>query len=114
MLNQITSLSRNGLKDWYLQRVSAYVLLFYLIFLVSYIVGHHPISFAQWYALFHHTIMKAVTVLALLSLITHAWVGIWTVLTDYVTCACGRLMLITLMILAFVVYFVWAIEILWG
>ncbi|MCX7123134.1 MAG: succinate dehydrogenase, hydrophobic membrane anchor protein [Gammaproteobacteria bacterium] len=114
MLNQMTSLSRNGLKDWYVQRVSAYVLLFYFIFLVSYIVGHHPISFAAWYALFHHTIIKAVTVLALLSLIAHAWVGIWTVLTDYVTCAYARLTLITLMILAFVVYFVWAIEILWG
>jgi succinate dehydrogenase / fumarate reductase membrane anchor subunit len=114
MLTQITSLTRNGLKDWYLQRVSAVVLVAYILFLTGYIFGHHPIGFEAWYAVFHHTMMKAFTVLALIALIIHAWIGMWTVFTDYITCKAVRLVVITLMILSFMVYFVWAIEILWG
>lgn len=114
MLTQITSLTRNGLKDWYLQRVSAIILAAYTLFLLGYIIGHHPLSFMVWYSFFHHTIVKAFTVLTLFALIVHAWVGMWTVFTDYVSCKAARLMLITLMILAFIACFVWALEILWG
>lgn len=114
MLIQITSLTRNGLKDWYLQRVSSLILSVYLLFLLGYIVGHHPLTFEAWYAVFHHTITKAFTVLALLALIIHSWVGVWTILTDYITQKGVRLMLITLMVLSFIAYFVWTIEILWG
>jgi len=113
MLSQITSLTRNGLKDWYLQRFSAIVLALYFIFITGFVVGHHPLGFQTWYALFHHTISKAFTVLALFALIIHAWVGMWTVFTDYVPNKCLRLLLISLMIVAFVLYFVWAIQILW-
>ncbi len=114
IVSQITSLTRNGLKDWYLQRLSAVLLVIYFLFILGYIIGHHPLDFPTWYALFHHTASKIITVVALFALIVHAWVGMWTVFTDYVTCKIIRLTLISLMILAFVAYFVWAIEILWG
>ncbi len=114
MLTEITSLTANGLKDWYLQRLSAIILVVYVFFILGYIIWHHPISYPVWYALFHHTISKMITIIALFALITHAWVGMWTVLTDYITGKNLRLILTTLMILAFIAYFVWAIEILWG
>ena len=114
MLTQITSLTRNGLKDWLLQRVSAIILTLYLIFILGFIVGHYPISFQEWYSLFHHTGMKAFTILALLALIVHSWVGVWTVLTDYVPNKPLQGLLIILMGLSFVAYFVWAISILWS
>lgn len=114
MLTQITALTRNGLKDWLLQRFSAIILMVYILFLLGYIIGHHPINFQIWYTLFHHTASKVITIIALFALISHAWVGMWTVFTDYITCKVMRLGLISLMILAFIVYFIWAIEILWG
>jgi len=114
MLTQITSLTKNGLRDWLIQRVSAIILVLYLAFILGFIIGHHPIGFQEWYALFHHTGMKAFTILALLSLMLHSWVGVWTVLTDYVPNKALQGILIILMILAFVTYFVWAIAILWS
>lgn len=114
MLTQITSLTRNGIKDWYFQRLSAIILALYFFFIVGYIIGHHPITFPVWYALFHHTISKMITIVALFALVVHAWVGMWTVFTDYIPNKMARLTMITLMILAFIAYFVWAIEILWG
>lgn len=114
MLAQITSLTRSGIKDWLLQRISALILVCYLLFIIGYVIGHHPITYQVWYALFHHTVSKVITIIALLALIIHAWIGMWTVFTDYIPYKILRLIVITLMILAFVAYFVWAIEILWG
>lgn len=114
MLAQITSLTRNGLKDWLVQRVSAIILACYFLLILGYVVGHHPLQYQDWYALFNHTFMRAFTVLALISLIAHSWVGMWTVFTDYLSCTLVRGTVIVLMVLTLVVYFVWAISILWG
>ncbi len=114
MLEQITSLTRSGIKDWYLQRLSAIILACYFLFILGYIIAHHPMTFPMWYALFHHTISKVITLVALIALIVHAWIGMWTVFTDYIPYKIIRLIVLTLMMLAFIAYFVWAIEILWG
>lgn len=114
MLTQITTLTRNGLKDWFIQRVSAVVLMCYLLFIFGYILGHHPLQYEDWSALLHHNAMRAFTILALLSLVAHSWIGIWTVLTDYVSCKLLRGVLIVLMALLLVIYFAWAIAILWS
>lgn len=113
-LKEITSLTGSGLKDWYLQRVSAVVLTLYVLFVLGYIIGHHPLSFAAWYSLFHHTMSKVITIIALFALIGHAWIGMWTVFTDYIHNKTLRGVIMSLMILAFFIYFIWAIEILWG
>jgi succinate dehydrogenase / fumarate reductase membrane anchor subunit len=114
MLIQITSLTKNGLKDWFVQRVSAVVLACYLLLIVGYVVGHHPLQYVDWYALFHRNSMKLFTIIALLALVAHCWVGIWTVLTDYVTCKFLRGTLAVFMVLALVAYFVAGILILWS
>jgi succinate dehydrogenase / fumarate reductase membrane anchor subunit len=113
LVSQITSLTRKGLQDWYVQRISAIILALYAVFIFGFVVGHRPLDFQTWYALFHHTLSKAFTLLALLALIGHAWVGMWTVFTDYIPNKTLRLIVISLMIVLFVVYVVWAIQILW-
>ena len=67
------------------------------------------------------TAMRIFSLLALLALAAHAWVGLWTVLTDYVTerqmgakAAVIRLFLQTGMAICIFVYVVWGIQILWG
>lgn len=84
MVSSITGLTRNGLKDWLVQRVSAVILLVYLLFVVGFIASHPGLTFAQWQGLFCHPLMRIATMLALLSLIAHAWIGVWTILGDYV------------------------------
>ena len=79
-----TSYSGNGLRDWLVQRVSAIVLAAYLIFLLCFLVTHPNLTYEAWALLFSNMFMKIMTILVLLALLLHSWVGLWTVLTDYV------------------------------
>jgi len=114
MVNSTTSLTKSGLKDWFIQRVSAVILIIYTLFLLGFAIKHTPLNYVDWSMLFAHTWMKVFTLLALLSLIGHAWVGIWTILTDYVKCSFARAVLMVIFLLAFLTYVIWCVTILWG
>ncbi|MDF2529684.1 MAG: succinate dehydrogenase [Gammaproteobacteria bacterium] len=114
MVSSITSLTLNGLKDWFVQRVSAIVLALYALFIVGFIIGHGPLQYSVWRSLFDATLMRAFTLLALFSLIAHAWVGVWTVLTDYVQCRLIRGTVQVFTIIGFFACIVWCIKILWS
>lgn len=113
MMQTAMGLTSSGLRDWIVQRISAVILGLYFIFLMIYIAMHPHLSYAVWQALFAHPAMKIFSFLALLSLVGHSWVGIWTVLTDYVKCTAARLCLEVLMGLALICYLVWGVDILW-
>jgi len=121
MVTSVTSFGRSGLYDWLIQRVGAVVMAAYVIFLTLYIALTPDLTFEQWHALFGQLWMRVFSLATLLSFISHAWIGLWCVLTDYLT---ERLMgskATFLRVLAQVVlggvsltYLIWGIEILWG
>ena len=114
MVRNITSLSYNGVRDWLIQRVSAIVLAIYSLFLIFYILLHPHMNYATWHNLFDNLPMQVLTIIVFLNLVLHAWVGVWTVTTDYLKNTCVRVTVQVLVILALITYFVWAIMILWG
>lgn len=114
MVTSVTSLTGNGLKDWLLQRISAVYLAGYVIFLVSFICCHHPLTYADWSALFHMHSVKILSVLAFLMLIVHSWIGIWTVTTDYIQCTILRLTIQVLVALFLGAQLIWGFMIVWG
>ncbi len=121
MVTNITNLSRSGLYDWMVQRVTAIVLAAYCVFLTIYLVVNPGLGFEQWSALFQQTWMRVFTMMALLALGAHAWVGMWTISTDYLTeKALGskalfiRFSFQALCGVAMFSYVVWGIQILWG
>ena len=104
---------KKGLRDWCLQRVSALLIGAYALFLMVYSMTETPLTYLAWHHLFSSTLMRTATILVMLSLLVHAWIGLWTVLTDYVHAKILRLSLeITLMGLL-IVYFVVLLDILW-
>jgi succinate dehydrogenase / fumarate reductase, membrane anchor subunit len=121
MVTNITSLGRNGVQDWLVQRISAVVLLAYFLFLAFYVGTNPGLTYPQWQGLFASPWMRAFSLLALLSLCAHAWIGMWTVFTDYLTTAAlgqaatvTRLGLQLLCLLVLFAYFVWCVQILWS
>ncbi|MFV0277625.1 MAG: succinate dehydrogenase, hydrophobic membrane anchor protein [Parahaliea sp.] len=121
MVTAITSFGRSGTSDWLVQRVGGVILLAYLLFLGGNLVCGAGADYASWKALFDQTWVKIFSMLALLSLATHAWIGMWAVFTDYLTerlmGKTGNVLRITLeivVILTIFVYVVWGIQILWG
>ena len=119
MVTMVTSLSRSGLSDWLVQRVTAVILLAYFGY-VGYLLLQ-GIGYEQWSALFAQTWMKVFSLLALFSLAAHAWIGMWGVLTDYLTERLlgpkGNVMRIAVQLLvslSLVVYVIWGIQVIWA
>ena len=103
-----------GLRDWIVQRLSAIAIGVYALFIVIYLLCHDPLYFAQWQALYQHLLMRMATFIVILAILWHSWIGIWTVLTDYVKPALVRLSLQGFVILLLLAYGVWGFDILWG
>lgn len=121
MITNITSFSRSGLSDWLLQRVTAVVMAAYAIFITSYLLFTPNLEYSQWVALNSNFCMKTFNVLTVLSIAIHAWIGLWAVLTDYVTVRLLgpkatplRIFLQLGMIAVTLVYVIWALDIVWG
>ncbi|WP_218813401.1 succinate dehydrogenase, hydrophobic membrane anchor protein [Rickettsiella endosymbiont of Dermanyssus gallinae] len=113
-LTNVTSLSGNGLRDWLIQRVTSVVLLFYIVFLLGFFVAHSSLNYAQWHGLFNHTAMRLLSTLFLLSLLWHAWIGMWTIVTDYIKPFALRLSVQILIIIGLLLCFIWGLAIFWG
>ena len=113
MVNSVTNLGRSGVYDWLIQRVTAYVLAFYTVFLFGFLLATE-VNYDSWSALFGQTWFRIFSLLALMSLGAHAWVGLWTVTTDYIKATAPRFLVQAACGLTMFVYVVWGIQILWG
>lgn len=119
-VDNVTSFGRSGLSDWLIQRVTAIVMTVYIVFIVAYMVYNGEINYADWKELHSYFLVRLGTLFAVLSLAAHAWIGLWAVLTDYVTVRMLgsvatplRIFLQLGMIAITLSYVVWAISILW-
>lgn len=114
MVNNVTSLTGNGLKDWLIQRVTAVYFAVFSFFVIGFLIAHPDLSFATWHELFSNIWMKLAFIIALITLSLHAWVGIWTVTTDYMKSTFLRVSVQMLVVLWLLGQFIWGIMILWG
>ncbi|QJQ95783.1 MULTISPECIES: succinate dehydrogenase, hydrophobic membrane anchor protein [Halomonadaceae] len=114
MVTNITSFGRSGLSDWLIQRVSAVILALYTLFIVGYLLFNPGLDYVTWSGLFAQTWMRIFSLLAFISLAAHAWIGLWTVSTDYLKATNIRLAVQAVVILAIFVFLVWGIQVLWG
>lgn len=121
MVTAVTSFGRSGLYDWLIQRVGGVVMAAYVIFILAFILLTPELTFETWSALYGQLWMRVFSLLTLISFVTHAWIGLWVVLSDYLT---NRLLgakatwmrVFAQMVLGIVAvtYMVWGVEVLWG
>lgn len=119
-IKSVTSLTGTGTGDWIAQRLSAIVLALYSSFLVGFLLFNSP-DYECWKALFDCNWMKLATLAAALAFGAHAWVGLWTVFTDYINerqagpsagIIRGLLQIICAVVILSTIF--WTIMILWG
>ncbi len=113
-MKSATCFGKPGLQDWLLQRISAVILGLYGFFLLGYLLTHHPLYYYDWHTLFTHEWMRIFSLAALLSLLLHAWIGLWTITTDYLKDEGLRRFAQISILAMFVSHFLWGIAILWG
>ena len=121
VVTSVTSFGRSGLSDWVLQRVSAVVLGAYTLCVLGFFVTADRLDHSALAGFFGSLPLKFFTTLAVLSLAVHAWIGMWTVGTDYVRRHYfGRVHTVFLAayqivcLAAIFVYVLWPLSVVWG
>lgn len=112
--NRIVTGAHYGLKDWLVQRVTAVVMIVYLLVLVSLIFVFTPQDYGTWRNIFSIQWMRIATFLFFIALFWHAWIGVRNILMDYVHPTAIRLTVQILVIISLLFYLVWSAEILWS
>ncbi|NAX17832.1 MULTISPECIES: succinate dehydrogenase, hydrophobic membrane anchor protein [unclassified Vibrio] len=114
MVKHVSSFGRNGVHDYLLIRASAIIMTLYTIYLVSFCAFSGDISYVSWTQFFGGTFTKVFTMLALVSVLIHGWIGLWQVLTDYIKCSKSRGGLQLVVIAVLFGYFFSGLFVLWG
>lgn len=114
MVTSVATLGRSGVHDFILIRASAIVLALYSIFMMGFFIFTPEVTFEIWQGLFANLGMKIFTILAAISVLVHAWIGIWQVLTDYVKNIKLRGLLQFIFTITLFVYFAAVLITVWG
>src|SRR5690554_7068613 len=83
MVASVTNYGRSGVHDHLIQRLSAIIIAAYTLFLFGFVVLNPDLQYQQWHDLFASTWVKVFSLASLISICAHAWIGLWTVATDY-------------------------------
>ena len=121
MVTNVTSFSRSGLSDFVLQRASAVILAVYTLCLTGWFVANPGLDYEALLGFFSHTAMKVFSTLALFATVVHAWIGMWTVGTDYIlplgfgnNATTLRIAYQSICVIVLFVYFLWGLQIFWS
>lgn len=86
------SRAAQGLRAWLLQRFTAIYLAVYFLTVLVVFLTHGDWDYAAWRAWMSQPLMSVTTVLFVLAVLLHVWVGVRDVLIDYIHAAWLRLM----------------------
>jgi succinate dehydrogenase / fumarate reductase membrane anchor subunit len=114
MVKSVLGVNHQGLRDWVLQRISAIVMAVLSIALIVHVAINQGLSYPEWRGLFIPVWVKIASILFLLSLMFHAWIGVWTIFTDYVKPYVIRCILHVFVLFTLAACFIWGLMILWS
>ncbi|MFP6816412.1 MAG: succinate dehydrogenase, hydrophobic membrane anchor protein [Pseudomonadales bacterium] len=84
MVTNVTSLTRSGLSDFVVQRATAVIIGMYALCVLGFFVVTPGLTHGQLVSYLGSTPMQLFSTLAILSTAAHAWIGMWTIGTDYI------------------------------
>ena len=98
----------SGMKAWALQRLTAIYLGLYVIYFVAELLLAKPADAAAWQQWLGHPLMSIATLVFILALLLHAWVGMRDIFMDYVHPLGLRMVLMALLLLSLIGFGLWA------
>lgn len=102
-----------GLIDWLIQRVTAVLMVLYLL-LLTWIFANQASDYAGLKSIFANQWMRIFSLLVFIGLCWHAWIGVRNVLMDYVKITSIRLSMQILTVTVLLFYLIWFVDVLWG
>lgn len=113
MVSRVVTGAHYGLRDWLAQRITAVIMAVYSVIAVVVFIVNKNITYSVWRDLFSQGWMRVGTLLFVVSLAWHAWVGVRDILMDYIKPDGLRLTLQVCTLLVIAAYVGWSIQILW-
>ena len=120
MVKNVTSFSRSGLSDFVFQRVSAAIMAVYTVCVLGFFLANPGLTHADLVSYFGSTPMLIFSTLLIISTAAHAWIGMWTVGTDYIQAhyfgahaTSFRLIYQAGVVALIFLYVVWALQLFW-
>ena len=120
MVTNVASFGRSGLTDFLAQRVTAVILALFALCVGSWFAVNPGAGHVELARFFGNSAMRIFALLAVASFIAHAWIGMWTIGTDYLRPHYfGRLATVVrfayhmLVGLALFAYGAWAVAVIW-
>lgn len=113
MVVKAKTLGRTGTQDWLLLRVSAIIIALYTLYIVSFVVTTE-LNYTVWRTFFAFPLTKIFTILTLISVLIHTWIGLWQVLTDYIKSIALQLLLQLFFIIILMAYLIYGTIVVWG
>jgi succinate dehydrogenase / fumarate reductase membrane anchor subunit len=101
-----------GLRPWLIQRVSALVIMAWLLYAAWCYAGATEFSYPAWHAWAYAPLNSLFLGLFALALLFHAWVGMRDVILDYVHHLVLRLLILSLIQLMLILCGLWLLRIL--
>ncbi|MCZ6657689.1 MAG: succinate dehydrogenase, hydrophobic membrane anchor protein [Gammaproteobacteria bacterium] len=121
LVTNVTSLTRSGLADFLIQRITAVVLALYTLCVLGFLLVTDNLSHAALVDYFGSMGMRLFSTMAVLSTAAHAWIGMWTVGTDYIRphyfgtgATVFRFVYQSGCVLILFVYVAWALQLFWS
>ena len=110
-----TTAKKTGLKDWWIQRISASCISLLVLPLLVLWFGGWLSQADDWYVFLSSALGKVLSVIGLAGFLLHARIGLWVVITDYAPkrfqgLAVGLMTLYLLAVVFWAVYLVWIIS----
>ena len=102
-----------GLRDWLAQRITAVLMAVFTVVLLAQLLMPGALGYDRWAAIFSQQWMKLLTLVTILSLAYHAWVGMRDIWMDYVKPVGTRLVLEVITIVWLLGCAGWAVQVLW-
>ena len=85
MVGKLNYLHHRGVLDWFFFLNDSALLEIYTIGIIGFLIANPNLEFEIWRSLFSSQLMRVFSLVTLLFLCGHMWVGMWTVITDYLT-----------------------------
>jgi succinate dehydrogenase / fumarate reductase membrane anchor subunit len=102
-----------GMRDWLVQRMTAVILALFTVLLAVRLALAGSLDYDAWAGLFVPVPMKVATLLAVVALAWHAWIGMRDIWMDYVRVTGLRLLLQVATVVWLIACAFWSAQILW-
>lgn len=102
-----------GTLEWMLQRLTALYLGLFVLFLAVRLAARAPATYEAWRAFWSPSALRLATLLFAISLLLHAWVGLRSVLRDYLPSSGVRFISELVVGAALLAQALWLLRILW-